>query len=123
MPDERADGWVEPRLPKEKIAELAMGIFTGRVFTSLQMKNEVDLLDVVFLPLAFLEEDYFKGWQEHPPAFLCAPMAHAFLRSINGYPCFGEFQPVYPKDARLILGTVKRLAAASSAILEEGSDV
>jgi hypothetical protein len=59
--------WKEPRLPKEKIAELAWGIFTGEVFTSDQIEeSQLHLIPVLFL-LDFLSENDRKPYDQRLP--------------------------------------------------------
>jgi hypothetical protein len=119
--------WEEPRLPAEKISELALGIFTGEVFTSKQIRGQdANLLPMIFLPLGFFSDEQHKEFVAHPPALLCGWMKDALPRSINGYPFLPEMRMVYAQDAALIREKYEKLRAAAGEILkpeaEEGSD-
>jgi len=119
--------WKEPRLPAEKIAELALGIFKGAIFTDAQVaKSDWYLLPIIFMPLALLTGKLRKEFAAHPPAMLCGRMAEALPRSINGYPIFVNMQIIYAQDTKLIVALYKKLRAATEEILEtksEGTDV
>ena len=115
----RKTAWKEPRLPAEKISELALGIFKGEIFTSNQVsESDRNLLPVIFLPLALLSAEQRKEIAAHTPAMLCSRMAEAMARSINGYPCLPGMQMIYAQDAKLILALYRKLKAATEDILE-----
>ena len=111
------DDWAEPRLPKETIAELALGIFRGDVFTSWQIQD-VSLTKMIFM-LMLLSDKLRQELAEHPPALFCAQMKDAFPHRINGYPMFHAFRAIYRQDAEAIFKQVKRLEAAAKEIAEE----
>jgi hypothetical protein len=120
MPPKKADSlkWKEPRLPKEKIKELALGIFEDKIFTSQSIRNgDADLLMMIFLPLVFFSETLRKEFLAHPPAFICAPIAKALPRSINGYPVFAEMQEVHKEDAKLINAIIENLKKATDDVM------
>jgi hypothetical protein len=114
----------EPRLPAEKISELALGIFKGEIFTSAQVgESERGLLPVIFMPLALLvlAGEERKKIAAHPPTLLCGRVVEALPRSINGYPIFTNMQMVYAQDAKLILALYRKFKAATEEILETES--
>lgn len=114
----RKTAWKEPRLPQEQIAELALGIFTGQVFTSGQVsKHDQHILQMIFMPLALFSSEQAKELRKHPPAMLCGRMKDAFEKSINGYPIFFKMQMVYAQDAALIREHYDKLKAAAKEIL------
>jgi hypothetical protein len=114
----RKAAWKEPRLPQEQIAELALGIFTGQVFSSRQVpEHDLHLLPMIFMPLALFSSEQAKELRKHPPAMICGRMKDAALRSINGYPIFFTMQMVYAQDARLIRERYEKLQAAAKEIL------
>ncbi len=111
--------WEEPRLPAEKISELALGIFKGEVFTSTQVgEQDAHLLPMIFVPLGFFSEEQHKEFDAHMPSMLCGWMNDALPRSINGYPFLPKMQMIYAKDTALIWEKYKKLAAAAEEIFK-----
>lgn len=111
--------WKEPRLSKEKIAELALGIFTGEVFTSDQIpERDFHLLPMIFMPLFFCSEEQRKEWKQHPPVLFYGWMRDAGPNGINHYPIFSRFGMIYKQDAGLIREKYEKLKAAAREILK-----
>jgi hypothetical protein len=114
----RKAAWKEPRLPQEQIAELALGLFTGKVFSSGQVpEHDRRLLPMIFMPLALFSSEQAKEFGKHPPAMICGRMKDTAPRSTNGYPIFFTMQMVYAQDAQLIRERYEKLQAAAKEIL------
>ena len=120
-PEEKADKkpWKEPRLPAEKISELALGIFQARIFTSGMIdKADWRLLPCIFMPLGFMDEKQRAEFLRHPPALMYGPLDSACPRSINGYPFLTEMGMVYEQDQKLLVHKFKALVAAAEEALK-----
>ena|SRR5208283_3160320 len=110
--------WVEPRLSKEKIAELTKGIYKGNYFTSWYLDEPLLLLRV-FLVLSLAEDEQISEWTEHPPVMICARMSDALPQSISGYPMFCTALFVYAQDAKLIHEKLKKLEAMEKEVMAD----
>ena len=84
------------RFSDQEMKELAMDVYTGKVFTDRQIRGRLDNPDMpdwkdvvsVFMPLLFMEEQAYCEWLEKEPALLYEYMSAAGPRGFNGMPCF-----------------------------------
>lgn len=81
------------------LKQLAIDIAEGLVFTSDNIKDN-SYLDMVFMPLLFLNNDQRKELAEKKPAFFYEYIDKASPRSINGMPCFTSFRYLPSSDLK-----------------------
>jgi len=111
--------WIEPRLSSEKVAELALGIFRGQIFTSAMVcHGDFNILSTIFMPLGLLPEKEIEKLRKHFPTLLYGQMEKALPSSINGYPIFMEMGMVYEQDAKLVKQKYDALVVATQEILK-----
>jgi hypothetical protein len=113
-----ARNWKEPRLPKDRINELALGIHHGTIYTDHQLNNP-EMTGMVFMPLLFMKEPERKKLLAHPPALIYAHMKDAFPRSVNGHPMFGAIGFVWKADLKLIAAKLDKLKLATKEALAD----
>ncbi len=103
-----------------EIANLALGIFQNRIFTSLQVAPEdQSLIKTIFMPLAFLDAESAKRMHDENVSLIYANMSDAGPRSLNGYPCFMEANWLNREDAGRVLDRYKAICAAVQGVSEE----
>ena len=88
----------QEKITDEELKQLAIDIAEGRVFTSNSVQN--DYLDMVFMPLLFLNNDQRKELIEKEPAFFYEYIDKASPRSVNGMPCFTSFRYLPSSDLK-----------------------
>ena len=66
---------------------LAMEVFTGAVFTSMQI-DDAKLLGLVFMPLMFMSKDDMEDLQELGIVMFYEKLSAVLPRGINGHPTF-----------------------------------
>lgn len=112
------------RLTEEQISDIVQGIVDGTIFLDRYIKEtDVQVAQIVFVPLIFLNRDDRKKFAENPPAMVYAHMKDANgSRSINGYPMFGTCSYVQDKgDVKIIFERVDKIKKAMEAI-SKGTD-
>jgi len=73
----------------KEIKELAMDLFSGRIFIDRQIpKIQEDLVIMVFMPLVFSKKELGKWMEKNEIDLIYGKMSDAMPRSINGYPMF-----------------------------------
>lgn len=74
-----------------ELKELAVGIIDGKYFSTIGMpESDFHFLSVIFMPLAFMNEELVNQVREDDPVVFYADMSHRLQRSVNGYPIFQE---------------------------------
>jgi hypothetical protein len=100
-------------MPEEKVREIALGIFKGTIFTSLQLpEDQPDLLPMVFMPLALMDKDTFAAFMAKKPCLIYGNMKDTFPRSINGYPMFSTFGHANREDTDRIVAKYNEIKSA-----------
>jgi len=72
----------------KEIKELALELYRGEIFTSLQLRDLESELSMVFMPLRFMDEIAIKILVESKVGMFYAKMNQAAPRCINGLPVF-----------------------------------
>lgn len=88
----------ENTISDEELKQLAIDIAEEKVFTSDSVKD--DYLDMVFMPLLFLNNAQRKDLAEKKPAFFYEYIDRASPRSVNGMPCFMSFRYLPSSDLK-----------------------
>lgn len=74
-----------------ELKELAVGILDGKYFSTIGMpESDFHFLSVIFMPLAFMNEELVNQVRKDDPVVFYADMSHRLQRSVNGYPIFQE---------------------------------
>jgi hypothetical protein len=104
-----------PSKSPEQLKELARDLYSGRIFTSAQIRNldmNPDLVGMVFLPLAF------GAFAEAPKevfdriGVVFAHMAEASPRAVNGYPTFFSCAVLNKPDWATVLELCEKIEKA-----------
>jgi len=75
----------------EELKQLAVDIIEGKFFSTIGMpESDFDLLAMIFMPLALMDEETVNRIEERDPVIFYADMSKRLSRSISGYPIFGE---------------------------------
>jgi hypothetical protein len=98
----------------EKVREIALGMFKGQLFTNLQLPEgrNNDLIRMVFMPLALMNEKEMKRFKADKPVLIWGDMADTFSRSINGYPIFTKVGYANRAEAEKIVAKYKEIKSA-----------
>lgn len=87
-----------------EIKELALGIYKGEIFTSLQIReNDTYLLSTIFMPLMFMDKEQIDKMEKHKAYMFYANMSEAGPRAINGYPIFMSMNYINEEDCKKVL--------------------
>lgn len=89
----------ENTISDNDLKQLAIDIAEGIVFTSDNVKDN-NYLDMVFMPLLFLNNAQRKELAEKKPAFFYEYIDKASPRSVNGMPCFTSFRYLPSSDLK-----------------------
>lgn len=80
------------RHTKKELRDLALRAYGGNIFTDRHIQgNEEQVsrdLKMIFMPLAFMDQDALDEFKSMKPAMLYCPISEAAPRSANGYPIF-----------------------------------
>ncbi len=101
------------RKTNAEIRELALGLRSGTIFGSWQLR-EPDLLVNVFMPLLFMTDVQRKSLIRDEVIHFYGAIADAAPRSINGYPIFFSMQLLNKEDAERMNAALKQLEAFMS---------
>lgn len=71
----------------QELFEIAQGIIDGSIFSSFDV-TETDQIQMIFMPLLFLEESTIEEWKKDGPGVLYENVCEAGPRSVNGFPIF-----------------------------------
>lgn len=104
-----------------ELRELAQGIAEGRVFTDwhLHTDTEIDLLQIIFMPLALMSEDQFESFKAKEPYLLYEYMSAALPRGINGYPVFTSIQYLTKQETEIMSDYLRKYQDMKKAFNEE----
>ena len=92
----------------EEIKEIAIGIFKGTIFTSLQVKNKSDIY-CVFMAAGFGDQDYTDWLTNNKICIFYEYFDKSLPRSINGYPIFMSHGHLNEEDTQKILEKYKEI--------------
>jgi hypothetical protein len=102
---------------KAELKQLAVDISDGRVFTSFQVRNDIDL-PTVFMPLVFLTE---KQYEEMGEIYMIYEYEGKELqgRYINGMPIFFSMNILNKEDTEYVMEEVQKLNEFKKAYMED----
>ncbi len=88
-----------PRKTTEQIAQLAIDMQAGKVFTDRQVRNKSDM-PIVFMPLLFADQDMLDDMKD--VGIVYEYMDKAGPRSLNGMPIFMSFKMLHKDDLQIL---------------------
>ena len=92
------------RRTDEEIKELALQLYRGDIFTSMQIRdNDMQLLGNIFMPLLFMNALSKKMLMLNRAFSFYAEMKDAGPRSINGYPGFFSMSYLDQEDSKRLI--------------------
>ena len=97
-----------PPLSKEEIKKLALAMYRGEIFTSMQVK-EPSMLSMVFMVLMFMDEVQQRELIASGVVHFYAEMKDAGPRSVNGYPCFFGASTLTAEDASALIDQYNKI--------------
>jgi hypothetical protein len=100
--------------PELDIGQLAWDIAAGQVLTSWQVPE--DLLQMVFLPLAFVDQEGLDRMKAANVMHLYEYMGKAGPRSINGYPSFMSFKTLTRDQCAALLPKLEEIKAMKAKV-------
>lgn len=86
-----------------EIKELALRLYRGEIFTSLQLRDLEHELSRVFMPIGFLDIVSIKVLTESNVGMFYSEMKHAAPRCINGLPMFFSVDYISEEDTDRLL--------------------
>lgn len=95
-------------LPKEETKKLALAMYRGEIFTSMQVK-EPNMLPMVFMVLTLMNEVQIRSLMSSGVVHFYAEMKDASPRGINGYPCFFNASTLTAEDATAIIDQYNKI--------------
>lgn len=95
----------------EVIREIAQGMYRGEIFTSMQISGNTSL-EMVFMPLIFMNEMQLRDIQESNIVHFFAYMSEAMPRSINGNPIFSSCYMLNQTDTNKVIEKYNSLKEA-----------
>lgn len=103
-----------------EIKELALNIYRGDIFTSLQVReSDTYLLSSIFMPLMFMDQEQIDKMKEHKAYMLYASMSDAGPRSINGYPIFMSMNYIDEEDCKKVFEKYEAMKKAIDGEMEK----
>lgn len=82
-----------------EIKELALMLYRGEIFSSMQIRNQdMSLLPNIFMTILFLDDLQTKMMKENGAFSFYSDMKNAGPRLINGYPMFTSFYYLNEED-------------------------
>ncbi len=87
-----------PGKTDEDLRQIAVDIHDGKIFTTNHLPREdVNLVPLVFMPLAFMGQDQLEQMQD--VSLIYEYIDKAGPRSVNGYPAFMSMQALRHEEA------------------------
>lgn len=104
MENGKQENLIEPYNAKttDEIKEIALGIFKGSIFTSLQIKNQFDI-SCVFIAAGFGDQIYIDWLNNNKICVFYEYLDKSLPRTINGYPIFTSHSHLNKEDTQEVL--------------------
>jgi hypothetical protein len=100
------------RMTAQEIKALALQMYKGEVFTSLQVReSDMHNLALIFMPLAFMGAKARKALAKKSIGMFYGKIAAA-SRSVNGYPILPSFATVSRDDTKKVLAKLQEIKSA-----------
>lgn len=117
MADEYPTNPTKPKkryLTDEEVIEVARGLHTRKYFISAVLDEEEmnRMLPLIFMPLALMDEDTWKKFEEDEAYVFYEEVSKALPRSIDGYPIFGSMRAMTMADYALVCSAAKQIDQA-----------
>ena len=105
---------------KKKIKEIALALYKGEIFTSMQVReNDQNLLGSIFMPLLFSEQELIDWMKDNKITVFYEYLSEAGPRSINGYPIFFSMKMMDDKDWQAVYTQYEAIKKAIDGELEK----
>jgi hypothetical protein len=99
------------RLTEDDIKDLVRGLVAGRFFVGSELNDDSHMIDMVFLPLLFMDVD----WEN--VGNIIEDISKASSSAINGYPIFMSCRIIHKDDwAVVVERTIKARKALDAAV-------
>lgn len=101
----------------ETLKEIALGLYKGEIFTSMQVpEHETHLLPVIFMPLMAMSTEDLKS-REEVPYVVFSHMKHTLgSRGINGFPIFSACEFLTKEEFDIVAKYHKEITEKVKAI-------
>lgn len=90
------------RKTDDEIRSLALQLYRGEIFTSMQI-DDPRMIGNVFMPIMFMDDLHKKMLMINGAYCFYANMEDAGPRAINGYPCFFSMMYLDREDAKRLI--------------------
>lgn len=95
---------------EEKIKDIALGIFQGRIFHSGMIRPEDnELLGSIFMPLLFMNDEVRKWFLDYNIVFFYEEYRDASPTCVNGYPTFVSLHYLNDEDSKRVMEKLDKL--------------
>lgn len=99
----------------EELKQIAVDLFSGKIFTDRHVRNPKDL-GMVFMLLVFTGDDFKQELLDDPPGMIYEYLSEAGPRSVNGMPTFFSMRMLNEADTKRMFTIYERVKAAMEAI-------
>ncbi len=107
-------------MDEKELKQLAIDIAENKVFGTFHMnENEMNSLQVVFMPFIALSEERRKKMRDDNVIHVYEYYDKAGPRSVNGMPCFFSFSEIIEKDWKKVVKYIKEYEVKKNSFLNK----
>jgi len=108
-------------MEETELRQLALDIADGKVFGSWSLWGTQHLLQIVFMPLAFMSREDLEAMTEKKVVHLYEYLSEAGPRCINGYPIFTSFRTITEKEWEWLVPVIEKLLKHKESFLKKSA--